>query len=41
MAFHAKGGTICPAEWPEGQRAMAKGTADGPGDQARREKALG
>jgi len=41
MAFHAKGGTISPTEWPEGQRAMAKGTADGLGDQARREKALG
>jgi broad specificity phosphatase PhoE len=41
MAFHAKGGTICPTEWPEGQGAMAEGMADGPGDQAPSEKALG
>lgn len=40
MAFHAKGGTICPVEWPEGQGITTEGSADQSGDQARHEKAL-
>lgn len=40
-AFYAKGGALCLAEWPQGRGAMAEGSADGPGDQAPREKAPG